>query len=234
MQPQFRDFLAPRLRIDQEKLLNREIGLSGLYRDGRLAVRVALFAMRRDDAQLESWIYVGVNFLWVGFLDNAGGSNVGGEFEAEIRLGESWTLAAAIGVLDAEVDSIEVFDLDSAAFVTRDSIDQARAPAWQSNVALRWAGAGAWTAHVEVDARDGATFGYYHSGELSGHTLLNASLARRFGNTELALWARNLTDQDVEIHGLYFGNDPRKGWVNEAYYQYGEPRLIGLSLRHSF
>ena len=48
------------------------------------------------------------------------------------------------------------------------------------------------------------------------------------------LWARNLLDDDVAVHGLYFGNDPRKGWIPERYLQFGEPRLAGLTIRHSF
>jgi hypothetical protein len=54
------------------------------------------------------------------------------------------------------------------------------------------------------------------------------------GTTEVTLWTRNLLDEDVAVHGLYFGNDPRKGWVPEQYLQFGEPRLIGISVRRSF
>ncbi len=63
---------------------------------------------------------------------------------------------------------------------------------------------------------------------------MNASLRYRLGRTELQLWGRNLTDQDYAVHGLYFGNDPSKGWVNESYYQYGEPRVVGISAKYSF
>ena len=31
-----------------------------------------------------------------------------------------------------------------------------------------------------------------------------------------------------------FGNDPRKGYAVEPYYQYGEPRVLGASLAYRF
>ncbi len=63
---------------------------------------------------------------------------------------------------------------------------------------------------------------------------MSASLTRILGATELMLFARNLLDEDYAVHGLYFGNDPRKGYLPERYLQDGEPRLVGLSVRHSF
>ena len=43
-----------------------------------------------------------------------------------------------------------------------------------------------------------------------------------------------LLDKNYAVHGLYFGNDPRKNWINETYYQLGEPRVYGVSLKYSF
>jgi iron complex outermembrane receptor protein len=31
-----------------------------------------------------------------------------------------------------------------------------------------------------------------------------------------------------------FGNDPRKFYATEPYYQYGEPKSLGLSARYEF
>ena len=50
----------------------------------------------------------------------------------------------------------------------------------------------------------------------------------------ISLWGRNLTDEDVETRGFYFsnegGNNPSNGYAAEAYTQFGEPRLVGLSV----
>jgi hypothetical protein len=87
---------------------------------------------------------------------------------------------------------------------------------------------------VSIDASDSHRYGYYHDAMIGQSSVVNASLKRSLGATELTLWARNLLDDDVAVHGLYFSNDPRKGWIPEDYLQFGEPRLVGVTVRHSF
>jgi iron complex outermembrane recepter protein len=116
----------------------------------------------------------------------------------------------------------------------RSDIDQSRAPAWQYHVGAQFALSSRVGLHVEVDGSADSRFGYYHDGRLAGYRLLNASLDLRTRSADWSLWGRNLTDEDYPVHGLYFGNDPRKGWVNESYYQYGEPRVMGVSVEYSF
>jgi iron complex outermembrane receptor protein len=234
MQSLFQDFLASRLRVATETLISTEIGYKRSFYDGQINIRSAIFHMDRENAQLESWIWDGINLLWVGLLDNVEGSNRGAEFELSALLGRSWELTAALGLLDSEVDSIVTFDLDQDAFLVRRGIDQAKSPNWQASIAAQWSPNEQWSARFEIDSRDGSSYGYYHTGELSSSTVLHTSITRQMGQASLRFYARNLTNQDVEVHGLYFGNDPRKGWVNESYYQYGEPRLVGVSMNYAF
>ncbi len=234
MQPLFQEFMRGRLLVGKETLLNREVGLKGRYADGRLALRAALFAMDRDNAQLESWMWDGVSFLWIGFLDNVDGSNAGAELEFEFDATSRTRFFASLGWLDTEVDRIETYDLDLGDFVVRTGIEQAKSPEFQFNVGASVSFSDRWRARVEVEGRDDNRFGYYHAGSLPSYTLLNASIAADFGSTELQLWGRNLADEDYAVHGLYFGNDPRKGWINETYLQYGEPRVVGVTVRYSF
>jgi outer membrane receptor protein involved in Fe transport len=234
MQPAFQAFLTPRLRIATETLISRELGFKARYLDGRLRLSAALFRMQRDQAQLESWVWDASSYLWIGFLDNADGDNQGLETEVTMTLNDQWELSAGIGLLDTGIDEIVTFDLDLGSFVTRRGIDQAKAPPWQFNLRARWRPSERWLAEMYLEGQDGSRFGYYHDGTLARRTLLGASLRRSFGRAEVSLWGRNLTDEEVPVHGLYFGNDPRKGWINESYYQLGEPRLIGLGLRYGF
>ncbi len=234
MQPLFREFMRGRLLVGRETLLNREFGLKGRYADGRLVLRAALFAMQRDNAQLESWMWDGGAFLWIGFLDNVDGSNTGAELEMEFDATARTQLFASLGWLDTEVDRIETYDLDLGGFVERSGIDQAKSPELQFNVGASVTLSDRWRARVEVEGRGDNRFGYYHLGTLPSYTLLNASVAADFGSTELLFWGRNLADEDYAVHGLYFGNDPRKGWINETYLQYGEPRVVGVTARYSF
>jgi outer membrane receptor protein involved in Fe transport len=234
MQPAFRSFMQSRLDVDTETLLNRELGLKGSYLDDRLALRAAVFHMDREDAQLESWMWDGVSFLWIGFLDNVEGTNRGAELETTYRLSDRVTLFASLGWLDTEVDEITTFDLDSNDFLVRENLDQAKSPRWQYNV-----GASLWftdrlSARVEAEGRDDSRFGYYHQQRIGSYDIVNASVRFRMDRAELQIWGRNLTDEDYPVHGLYFGNDPRKGWINETYYQFGEPRVLGITVRYFF
>ena len=234
MQPVFQSFMQPRLTIDTETLLNRELGLKGAYLGNRLVLRAALFHMDRHDAQLESWMWDGVNFLWIGFLDNVDGSNWGAEIELHYQLSDRVELFGSLGWLETEIEEITTFDLNLDDFVTRYDIDQAKSPKWQFNLGTNLAFSDTLSARLELEGRDDSRFGYYHGESIDSYVLMNASLRYRLGRTELRLWGRNLTDQDYAVHGLYFGNDPRKGWVNETYYQYGEPRVFGISATYSF
>ncbi|MFQ3263506.1 MAG: iron complex outermembrane receptor protein, partial [Porticoccaceae bacterium] len=41
--------------------------------------------------------------------------------------------------------------------------------------------------------------------------------------------------EDVIVRGFGgFGNDPRKYYATEAYYQFGEPRALGVSGQYNF
>jgi outer membrane receptor protein involved in Fe transport len=234
MQPKFQAFMQGRLRARKETLLNREIGIKGTYRGGRLDFRAALFDMSRRDAQLESWIWDAVNYLWIGFLDNADGRNWGLETELNYRLSDRVRLFGSFGRLRTNVDRITSFDLDKNAFVTRENIDQARAPAWQYDVGAQLSLTPKVDLHLEVNGSADSRFGYYHDKRLPSYRLVNASLNLHTRSAEWSLWGRNLTDEMYAVYGLYFGNDPRIAWANRAYYQYGEPRVFGVSVRYAF
>ncbi|MFL2553723.1 MAG: TonB-dependent receptor [Candidatus Rariloculaceae bacterium] len=232
MQPVFQDFIKPRLWVDTETLLNREFGLKGNYIDGRLDLRSAVFHMDRDGAQLESWVWDSVNYLWIGFLDNVDGSNWGAEIEFNFRFNDRVELFGSLGLLQAEIKEITTFDLNLNDFVTRRDVDQAKSPEWQYNVGADFSFSHSLGARLELEGRDDSRYGYYHNENIGSYNLMNASLSYQVGRTELHLWARNLTNEDYAVHGLFFGNDPRKGWINESYYQYGEPRVYGISAKY--
>ena len=233
LETRFQDFVGPRLRFGDEALTNVEIGYKADLAGGRLGLRAAVFAMSRDGAQLESWFVQYVPFMFVGLLDTADGDNNGAEIDLDFRVTSRWRLRASIGLLDTEVDALTSFDIDLDDFVNRAGIDQAKSPSWQAYLGSEWT-LDRWRIAVDVDANDSERYGYYHEGLIPGSTLWSASLTRLYGATEITLFARNLLDEGYAVHGLYFGNDPRDGYLPERYLQDGEPRLVGLTVRHSF
>ena len=241
MDPKYRAFMQDRLQFGSESLLNTEIGIKGRYLDGALSVRTALFHMKRKDAQLESWIWDDINFLWVGYLDSVNkGANYGLELELDYQVSSNISLFAGVGWLRTNVNEMTVVDLGEPGQWTQSTIttirdrDQTKAPEWQYNIGANLYFTPQLSARVELEGRSDSFYGYYHNQGISGYSLVNASLGYNIGTFTIRAWCRNLGNKDYAVHGLYFANDPRKDWVNEAYRQFGEPRVYGVDVRYEF
>jgi len=238
MSPAFQAFTSGKLQFDDETLVNTEIGLHTQRFDQRLALSAALFYAKRDNAQLENWMWDDTAALWISFIDTGSDTTTyGAELEATFLVNDRLELFARAGWLDAEVDSIEAFDLDLFEFVDKDNREQAKSPSYQYNLGTRFSLGERWSGRLEVEGQDDTYFGYYHDGKLGDYNLLNASLQWQWNAVTVVLWGRNLTDENYAVHGLYFGNDPRDNygaWRNLVYEQLGEPRTYGLRLRYAF
>ena len=238
MSPEFQAFTGDKLDFDDETLLSTEIGVRSEQFDQRLALSGALFYAKRDNAQLENWMWDDAAALWISFLDSSSDTTTyGAELETTFRVNSRLELFARAGWLDAEVDSIEAFDLDLFEFVKKDHREQAKSPSYQYNLGTRFSLGERWSGRVEIEGRDETYFGYYHDGRLGDYHLLNASLNWQWEAIAVTLWGRNLTDENYAVHGLYFGNDPRDdygAWGNTVYEQLGEPRTFGVRLRYAF
>ncbi len=241
MDPKFREFMRGRLQFSRESLLNKEIGIKGRYLDDTLTLRAAAFHMNRNDAQLESWIWDDVNFLWVGYLDSVrSGRNYGVEVELDYQLSGAVEIFAGIGWLKTKVNEITVVDLGPPGQWTQSVItdvkgrDQTKAPQWQYNLGTNLYFGEQLSARLEIEGRSGSFYGYYHNQEIAGYTLLNASVGYQLGAVTIRAWGRNLAGKDYAVHSLYFANDPRKGYINESYRQLGEPRVFGIDVKYTF
>ncbi|RLA51695.1 MAG: TonB-dependent receptor [Gammaproteobacteria bacterium] len=229
--PSIIDFLQDRLEFDTETLINYELGLKGSYMDDALQIRLSLFFMDRDDIQLKGWYNEGP--LFVGYIDNAAsGENVGLELESRWQANEHLELFANIGLLDTEIDNF-VVNVDNT-LVDKSGREQAHAPNYQFNVGARYSFGDGFHARLEVDGKDAFYFSDSHDQRSDSYELLNAGFGYQGQHWDFSLWARNLTDEDYATRGFYFGNDPRKFYANEEYFQYGEPRVFGANARYRF
>lgn len=232
----FQPFLLSRQQFSAETLFNKEVGIKARYLDDKMTLRLALFHMDRSNAQLESFVWDANTFIFTGFLDSSSDAeNYGAELEINYQLNENAGLFANIGYLQTSVDELTVFDLDSNQFLSRSNRDQTKAPNWQYNLGINMDFSEKLHGRFEIEGRDKSFFGYYHNGQINGYTLAHASLAYQIGAVSLQAWVRNLFDEDYQIHGLYFANDPRDGFsINRSYYQFGEPRVYGMNVSYSF
>jgi len=86
---------------------------------------------------------------------------------------------------------------------------------------------------VELTAMDSYLFSDRHLARSPARQIVNAHLDWHWDSWRISLWGRNLSNETYYTRGFgSFGNDPRKGYILEPYYQYGEPRTYGITLNY--
>jgi outer membrane receptor protein involved in Fe transport len=223
------------LTYDEEALVNYELGYKARLLEGRLQLRGALFWMDRRDQQVKGSLVIpredGNSVAFIDHINNAAsGFNRGLELELDWQASERLRLDASLGLLDARFDR----------YVNADGVDladreQAHAPDYQAAIGARYAFTEAWYLRLDAEARDDFFFSDRHRARAESYELLHLRLGYTAERWEVALWGRNLTDEDYAQRGFgSFGNDPRKGYALEPYYSYGEPRTFGVSASYQF
>lgn len=220
--------------FDEETLLNYELGAKATLLENTLAVRVALFYMDREDQQVRGSFVIPQPSGATTFIDYtsnaAQGENLGAEIEVDWLASDALQLWANIGLLDTEFgDYINVFGEDLSGR------EQAHAPNYQYALGGEYTWPSGFYLRLELEGKDDFYFSDRHAEQSSSYDLLGASVGLERDNWSISLWGRNLTDEDYEVRGFgSFGNDPRKGYITEPYYQFGEPRMVGVSAQYQF
>jgi iron complex outermembrane recepter protein len=218
--------------FDTEIMWNLETGAKGLWLDGQLQAQVAAFYQKRDDIQIkQSLVQSREDSEASDFTDyfgnSANGSNYGLEVELNWFASDALAVFASLGWLETEYDIPLSEDLDSR--------QQAHAPNYQFALGTTYQVNQDLALTVDIEGKDQFYLSSSHNEQTESYQLLNANLVYNLGGWQLSLWGRNLTDEEVIVRGFGgFGNDPRKFYETEAYYQYGEPRMFGLSGKYDF
>jgi outer membrane receptor protein involved in Fe transport len=219
--------------FDEEHLTNYEVGLKGSFLQDRLSLRTALFYMDREDQQAKGSIVVSRDdgsSEFIDYLSNAAeGNNYGFELELNWLATERISLYANIGLLETEFD--EYVHPGGNDLSGR---DQAHAPSYQYAVGGRFDFGRGFYLRADLEGKDDFYFSDSHNVRSESFDLLHMRLGYTADSWSFALWGRNLTDEDYYVRGFSFGNDPRKEYAEQPYYQYGEPRVIGISASYDF
>ncbi|MFP6807077.1 MAG: TonB-dependent receptor [Pseudomonadales bacterium] len=214
--------------FDEEFLIEYEIGFKSQLLDNRIQLRTAVFYDDRRDQQVKSSIVRIRDDGSSDFIDFTGnaaeGTNKGLEVELNWFVSETFRLDASLGVLDARFDSyINEFGEDLSGR------DQAHAPGYMGHIAATYS-PGHWLLELSMDKKDDFYFSDRHDVQSDQYTLVNANFGYVSENWRITLWGKNLTNEDYAIRAFgSFGNDPRKFYVTEPYFQYGEPRIVGVT-----
>ena len=225
---------ADATRFDEERLLNTELGYRFSSADNRVSGSITLFNMDRGDQQVKGSLVIprsDGSTSFTDFTDNAAsGTNRGLEATLDWRVAPSLGISAFIARLDAQFDTY--VNIDSTDLSGR---DQPQAPADQYRLSATWDMAKNVSASLEVTGRDAFFLSDRHDIQSPSARLVNANIAWQFGAWEVTVWGRNLQDKKTVTRGFgTFGNDPRKEYVLEPYYQFGEPRTVGATVRYQF
>ncbi len=232
MDPQILAFLATRSEYASETLDNYEIGWKYARPGGGLRLAAALFYMDRRDVQLKAWYIEGQQF--VGYIDNAAsGNNYGFESTLDWQATQRLHFDVSLGLLGTEIDDFIVNDPDRG-FVDRSGREQAQAPRWQFHFGAELALAHHVYLRLEYEGKDAYYLSDSDDQKSDAFRLLHLGAGWRGERLEVGAWVRNALDEDYAVQGFYFGNDPRKFYVNEPYWQYGPPRVAGFTVAYHF
>ena len=218
--------------FDTELMWNFETGLKGSWFEQRLQTRVSVFYQQRKDIQIKQSLVQSRDDSnasdFTDYFGNSGkGTNYGMEVEVNWLASEVLSVEGSLGLLETDYDTPLSANLDRR--------DQAHAPLYQFalGASLQVSENLIWTADIE--GKDKFYLSSSHDEQSESYWLLNTNLAYSADQWSLSVWGRNLTDEDVIVRGFGgFGNDPRKYYATEPYYQLGEPRTFGVSGQYNF
>lgn len=229
-----------------ETLWNYELGAKARWWRGRVDARVALFFQDRDDVQTDQSLVLPIDgsscpCRFIEFQTNAtGGYSYGLEAEINGKLNSRLTAFASVGLMDSAFDNFLNFshvnaNAETGAPFDMDGRDLPHAPNYQFALGAIYALADRWSLRIELEAKDAFYFSSRHEVRSDAYGQVHAWLGYRRDQWSLALWARNVTDNDIERRGFgSFGNDPRAGYVVEPYFQFGAPRVFGATAAFEF
>ncbi len=231
---------------DDEEVTSYELGVKSLLMDGRLQLNAAVFYNEFEDFQLSVFEGQAASSVVFNIPEY---ENEGFELEAVALVTEDLQLSLAYGYLDAEYTE---FPSDLTIF-TKDEAGIPYTPENNVTLGLDWTLArenyGNWNLNVDysyldehvpyIDPDQNA------ASQLGSRSLLNARLALTDvelgdGSILMALWGRNLTDQDYRINTIPFGGvdqrvDPNGGsgvgWTTSYF---GDPRTYGVEITYQF
>ncbi|MDN3651542.1 TonB-dependent receptor [Thalassotalea ponticola] len=223
----------PLRRFSAEQVDNVEFGLKSQWFDGDAYTRIALFHMNRSDMQVQTYDQISrpdgsAEFL--SYIDNAAsGVNQGVELELGWSVNNQLTWYGALGYLDSYYQ-----DFISITGIDLDGREQAHAPNYQFSIGVNYDLSDRWLVNLGIDHRSDFYFSDSHSEKSTDMLLLNGSVTYTYGDSRVKFWLKNITDDVYQTRGFYFGNDPRDGYQNNSYYQFGAPRQFGVSVDYQF
>ncbi|WDE14043.1 TonB-dependent receptor [Thalassomonas haliotis] len=227
---------------DSETITSFETGLKTDVMDGRGRINGSVFYYTMDDQQLTA-VGGDANFNRLVNADETTG--YGFELDAEFVVTENLLVTGNISYNKTEINDNDLSIAVCAQCTVTDPINSdgraeidgnslPHAPEWIANFTARYArelGDGEIFIYTDWSYRSEIDFFLYSSVEFEGESLLEGGLRTGYtwsgadNDYEVALFARNITDEQVAIGGVDFNNNT--GIVNEG-------RFVGAEFKVNF
>ena len=219
-----------------ETVTNIEVGVKSTLMDNRLRVNVAIFDMEYEDKQLD--VDIPDTLAAIGratVTDNVAEASFKGiELELYAIITQNFSIDLNVGYLDPSYDDFFADFNGSGAAADFTYLEPLRAPdlTWTLGLTYEWE-AGPGLAYVRASAHH---IGEHHTSQLNSpttfnkeQTLVDLSMNYEINNTVIALYGKNLTEED----GFTVGYDVFAGaaW---SYAMARKPRIWGVSITQSF
>ncbi|MFC3120344.1 TonB-dependent receptor [Agaribacter flavus] len=224
--------------FDPEFNWNMEFGVKGQAFDGLATINASVFYMQREDAQVSDFAIfqntVDDGTVVSSFADairnTDTGKNRGLEISSDWYVQDNWTIKANVAYLRATFGNYTRID---GSFVPEQ--EQAQAPKFTVFVSSNYAFTEHLSWYLDVDAKDEFRLSIGHEERSPFSYVVNSRLNYNMTYGQVSLWVKNLFDRELLTRGFGgFGNDPRKGYVTEPYFQFGQARQVGISYRYNF
>ncbi len=240
------------LEYETESLWNYELGLKSML-DSGIHSQIVLFYQDRRNAQVkQSFVSCpagGGVCSFEDYIDNAAKAHSYGlEAEVYVPLTDRISMSASLGLMQTAFDEYLSYSHINAEQVDIDADDDidyvipydmsgevlAQSPEYQLSISSDIALLDNLNLWIAYEAKDKFRFSNRHFAESEAYGLINARLVwDAADNIEISFWGRNLTNEDYTTRGFgSFGNDPRDNYATSSYFQFGDPREIGLSVEY--
>ncbi|MBW8192537.1 TonB-dependent receptor [Neiella marina] len=224
------DDLAEEKEFDKETLYNYEIGLKSLLLNNALISNVAVFYMDRQDQQVEgSRQEVGSGDFWLFTTNATSSTSYGLEWDLNWQATDELIVYGSLGLLDAEYDDYE-YQADEDETIDLSGRDLAHAPSTTYSLGATYLLPQGWFINANANGKGEFYYSDSHNSKSDDYILFNARAGYETEHWSVAIWGRNLTDEEYGVRGFYFGNEPDQDWAAKQYIRYGDPRQIGLTL----
>lgn len=230
---------------DPEELTNYELGIKTTLLDGMMTFNATVFQMDYENMQVEAAIPSTTGTGTQTTMTNAGESEIqGAEIDFQWAVNDWWRLMGNVGLLDSEYKSFTADIYGDGIVADESNLTLRRAPelSWglTSDVMFN-VGGGELTWRITYSYTDEyeAYLSNYEGSDVKDAGILDSSITYSYENWQIAVFGRNLTDEDNWTHN-YPVNPLRPTATDSApgtFWRFGQrrpPSEIGAELLYKF